>query len=440
MPDEPPIILSESVVPVPPPLAHAHNTSAVFMCAAVRVVRGLWHFAVGVLLSQSLLLSFLVVGWLHRFMQGVVYRRWWKTSPARRNGLSLEQFLKESEAVRSHSQAPSYFLADEFRAAYRSRGARAIFSSLVINAVIGVQAIFNTWVLTLPGCAMMLFSWGFGWNNSFTKGYELAPIGPATGGLGIALLIAAMLYLPMAQAHQAATGSWRAFYQWRIVWRIARHRWLASLFMAGVYSASSLLITVARVRPYFLGQSSRSTTAAQVESELAAYFLGAGIIVIGGCLLVRWLAARIYAGGVLRAISAGDIPVYALAAAQHDALEKLGYLHGSPVAARDSIFDLASRVASLAARFAAGFAFVFVWFSFVAQIYIAQFLNYIPVFGWLNQPLVQLPWIKFVPGKTNDELWGLLIVGIIALSVAVVKSAWSQLSRRKVPTTVSAKA
>jgi hypothetical protein len=39
-----------------------------------------------------------------------------------------------------------------------------------------------------------------------------------------------------------------------------------------------------------------------------------------------------------------------------------------------------------------------VWFTFVAQIFISEFINYHPVIGWLNQPLVQLPWFHYVPG------------------------------------------
>ena len=44
----------------------------------------------------------------------------------------------------------------------------------------------------------------------------------------------------------------------------------------------------------------------------------------------------------------------------------------------------------------AAFAMFLVWFSFGAQIYIAQFMNYIPD-AWLNQPLVQLPLFHFIP-------------------------------------------
>ena len=72
-------------------------------------------------------------------------------------------------------------------------------ASFVLNVKLGVGAIFNTWVLTLPACGLWLFAWYDGWNNSFTKGYEQAGVGPGTELLGVGLFIAAMLYVPMAQ-------------------------------------------------------------------------------------------------------------------------------------------------------------------------------------------------------------------------------------------------
>ena len=48
-------------------------------------------------------------------------------------------------------------------------------------------------------------------------------------------------------------------------------------------------------------------------------------------------------------------------------------------------------------RFAGGALAAVLWFTFVAQIFVAEFLNYRPVVGWLNQPLVQLPWFRYLP-------------------------------------------
>jgi len=40
----------------------------------------LWKFLVGMVCCQSLLFSFLLVGWTYRFMQRVALKAWWKQS------------------------------------------------------------------------------------------------------------------------------------------------------------------------------------------------------------------------------------------------------------------------------------------------------------------------------------------------------------------------
>ena len=56
---------------------------------------------------------------------------------------------------------------------------RAIFGSLGANLKLGAQSLFNIWVLTLPPCALWLFAWWGGWENSFNKGYEQFAVGPS---------------------------------------------------------------------------------------------------------------------------------------------------------------------------------------------------------------------------------------------------------------------
>jgi hypothetical protein len=57
----------------------------------------------------------------------------------------------------------------------------------------------------------------------------------------------------------------------------------------------------------------------------------------------------------------------------------------------------AAWVGTRAGRVTVALATFFVWFTFVAQIFISEFLNYHPVLGWLNQTLVQLPWFHYIP-------------------------------------------
>ena len=108
---------------------------------------------------------------------------------------------------RGVAEWPNWFVAQgaERRAGGTSWWKR-FAGSLWANLRIGVQGIFNVWVWTMPACVLWMFSWYAGWDNSFNKGYEQAWVGPTTGLLGVAMFIAAMFYVPMAQARQAVTG------------------------------------------------------------------------------------------------------------------------------------------------------------------------------------------------------------------------------------------
>jgi hypothetical protein len=467
LPSAPPAASGE----IPPVLEAASNPAATPQRRPKKFRAALmltWRFALGVFLSQSLLFSFVVVGWVQRMMRRTVLRQWWRRSELARQGTSFESFARGIPELAPCALRTNLFFDQDFRDARKTRGWKALSGSLIQNAKFGVQAVFNTWVLTLPGLVLMNFGWYDGWNNSFTKGYEHAFAGPSISWLGIMMFIAAMLYVPMAQAHQASSGSWRAFYQWRLVWRVARQRWAALLALALVYAAVSLPVTALRVRPYFApqiqenetrGQTERlntstsnerptrrgagwqsiptaakpveSLSAREVERDLAGYFLRAGFVVLGGLLLVRWMAARIYAGGLLSAVRKNDVPAYALSAEQLVALEKLHLLAPTTPSARPRVLAVAGRLASLAGRFAAGFAFFFIWFAFVAQVYVMQFLNYLPIVGWANQPLVQLPWIKYVPHEVTGELWSLVVVAGLALAFLGARSAWCELRQAK---------
>jgi hypothetical protein len=55
-------------------------------------------------------------------------------------------------------------------------------------------------------------------------------------------------------------------------------------------------------------------------------------------------------------------------------------------------------------RITTGVALFLVWFSFVAQIYVSEFLLKSSWgHGWVNQPLVQLPWFNYIPPGLKAE-------------------------------------
>src|SRR5262249_35650377 len=133
-----------------------------------------------------------------------------------------------ADNVRNGSLSPSDGERVGVRGSFQRLG-RGLIDSLWLNLRIGFRAITNTWILTLPAGLLWWFGWYDGWNNSFNKGYEQAPVGPLISIIGIIWMIAAMFYVPLAQARQAATGEWRSFFQFRLLWSIVRARALACI-------------------------------------------------------------------------------------------------------------------------------------------------------------------------------------------------------------------
>src|SRR5262249_8209538 len=174
-----------------------------------------WRIAVGSFFCMNLFTSVLVAGWTYRWMQARVLRGWWKRSCLREES-SFEHFLAvlgpDAPVLR-----PRWFLQERPGAAMirptrdgrapgrfrvMLRALKVPAHSLWLNFKVGLQALLCTWLLVGWGCLIMVFSWNFGWLNSFNKGYEESLIGPLSGLLvGIPLFIAAMFYVPMAQVH-----------------------------------------------------------------------------------------------------------------------------------------------------------------------------------------------------------------------------------------------
>jgi hypothetical protein len=286
----------------------------------------------------------------------------------------------------------------------------------------------------MPGCILWLFAWYDGWNNSFNKGYEQAPVGPLTGFLGIFLFIGAMFYVPLAQARQASTGQWRSFYDWKLIWSLVGRHWVLCLFLALLYSILFIPLNVLKTGPAFWIQKidTIAPSSKQLIGMLSNYFFWSGFAVVTFYVAVRWAAARIYARAILLGLQRGEIPVTALAEVERRELERLDLVQISPPRSRHLLIRTALSTSKYVLRGLGFAALTFVWFTFVAQIYIAEFFMYHPVVGWLNQPLVQLPWFRYVPAQLQSpgpEIWltVLFLSGVCFL--LCVRRMWTR-SRR----------
>lgn len=392
---------------VPPDNCRTARSSGPFAKAAVFF----WKFFFGLILTQAVLGSVLVAGWAYRLMQRAVLKQWWRTSRRVNLHQNFEEFLEASHRTAHHVTWPNWIAGQNaWRKIREAAGAgaaaqlrtafRMALPSLWANAKLGTQAILNTWMLTMPGCLLWLFAWYDGWNNSFNKGYEQALVGPLTGLLGVALFMAAMLYVPMAQARQASTGNWRSFYQFRLVWGLVRRTWLGCLALAFAYSAISIPVTVLRTMPTFfsnINPALEDAEPAQVVQLLNTYFFWASVVLFPAFIAVRLLAARLYARALLDATQSGALNEEALSDGEWEALHSLDLLQIKPIPRSHTLVRAVSWLGTRTGRIAATVLMLFIWFTFVAQIFVSEFFNYHPVIGWLNQPLVQLPILKYIP-------------------------------------------
>ncbi|MGI9590470.1 MAG: DUF4013 domain-containing protein [Myxococcota bacterium] len=356
------------------------------------MIRWVWHGLIGALLCQVLPLSLLAVGWTQRLMQRETLRAW--HGQRRAGGGDFAGFAAEKPATAGLPRLPTWLRSPGPR---RSR--RDWTGGLWTNARLGIAAACNTWALTLPGCLLWLFAWYDGWNNSFHKGYEQAAVGPVLGLLGVALFITAMLYVPMAQARQAATGSFRAFYDFGLVWSLVRRRWAAYLRLACLYALLSVPVMVLKTAPIAFDRLPGYATwdEARTAEILGIYFFWAGAFVFGVFVLLRRAAARVYAAAVLDALRAGAIAPERLGAFERAALARLDLLRPEPRAERSRLVRALRGTSLGTARTAALAVAAGVWFAFVAQIFVSEFFNHHRALGWLNQPLVQLPLFQYLP-------------------------------------------
>jgi hypothetical protein len=295
-----------------------------------------------------------------------------------------------------------------------------MFGSLWLNFRLGIQIVANTCVFILPAGLLWWFGWYDGWNNSFNKGYEQAATGPLISIVGIFLFIGAMFYVPMAQARQAVTGNWRSFYQFRLVWSVARSKWLSCIGLALLYCGFGLLLSIFKTGPEFWPQGKpvlEVLTPALTRKSLDGYFFWCALAVLPAFVILRLVAARIYASGLLRQVRAGVIAAETPGEFERDAMERLELMEVERKSERHFLVRLAAWTGTRIGRGVCGFVLGLIWFLFVAEIYVAEFFNYHGAIGWLNQPLVQAPWFHYLPSKVQgaggDLFLVVLVLGIV---------------------------
>jgi hypothetical protein len=379
-----------------------------------------WKLLFGGFACQFPLSSLLVIGWTFRAMRRTAVKHWWSMSERGRGTVSFREDGAAESALKLYQNWPRWFFrqdglrstAGEWKRAPGLKAKarlllRGPFGSLKQNLVLGIQGIFNVAVLTGLPALLWQFGWYAGWDNSFNKGYEQFNVGQLISLTGVALFLVAMLYVPMAQARQGVTGEWRSFYQFKTVWRLIQRRRLASLVLAGFFSLLSIPLSFSRIFPVFLMQDREETRAMSDEQLLAwvgNYYFWVCIAGFIAFVALRLFSARIYAGAIVEAYRAGALKAEELGAFERHMLGGLRLVEQEDALEPHVAMKIVGAATRPVWRAAMTGATLAIWFTFVTQIYVSEFLVYHQTRGFVNQPLIHLPWFRYVPKHLEESV------------------------------------
>jgi len=222
------------------------------------------------------------------------------------------------------------------------------------------------------------------------------------------------------------TGEWRSFFQFRLVWKIVRVRWISNVALALLYSLLALPLNVLKTSPAFQPQNNgalANLTDIQVLKHLDSYFFFCAIVMLPAYVILRLLAARIYASGILALLQTAKIQPAELAPLEFETMQRLNLLEARPNQARHFFIRFITWTGTRVGRMASTFALGLIWFTFVAQIYVTEFLQYHRGLGWMNQPLVQLPWFHYVPARLKSPWSGIAFAVLVWLLASAMARA-----------------
>ena len=143
------------------------------------------------------------------------------------------------------------------------------------------------------------------------------------------------------------------------------------------------------------------TTAIEALELMNSFYFWASMAGFVAYVTLRIVAARIYAGAIVKSLREGLLEESALADVERTWLNEFGLISAEDRAIHP-IVKVHHWTTRPAWRAALALTTAVVWFSFVAQIYVSEFRVYHPVRGFMNQSLVQLPWFRYVPAHLQQ--------------------------------------
>ncbi|MEZ4321341.1 MAG: hypothetical protein R3F61_27945 [Myxococcota bacterium] len=353
----------------------------------VRVAR----FAVGVpvawmlggLACTGLVSGVLALGFVMRWMAWTTERVWWAQS---------------AREAPFDADAPRWILAAD-------PGWRGWIGGLLANLRVGVGGTVHSLLALLPSAALWMFAWRYGWDNSFTKGYDMRSIGPLTGLAGVAVFVGTMLVLPLAQARYATTRSWRAFWDVGLLATLVRRSWTGAVPLAAAHALAGIPFTFMWIYPVFAPiarPEMADWTDAHLLAWLRSYFLVWAILGFATTFALKQLAARWYASALLDAVRSGTVSSRQLDPVEVARLTSLGLLRVKDLSHRHPLVRAADWTASAVGRSIGLASAAFLWGFVAFQLFTGAFFHYRPVIGWVNQPLLLVPAFSHVPAHLTE--------------------------------------
>ncbi len=373
-----------------------------------RIIAFVWKALVGIALCLTPLTAVLVVGWTSRAMQRAVLQAWHAENGGDTDRVPYRAFARGTFATRRLAPWPNWFIAEDLGQRMGDSKAAgggvlrrlfvlavSLLTALWSNMRMGFLTLFATWAATAPIMILWLLSWWGGWENSFNKGYEQAWVGPIVGLIATLMFIAFMTYVPLAQARLASAGTWRAFFDYKLIRTLVAGNPFAVLKLTIYFVFAGLVIAALRVAPLAAGNTMESIATWPEERLMAlkfGYYVLCAAVAFALFVVLRLAAARIYARALLKAVRSGRLKADRLSDTERDYLAALKLLEPVAKEGRGVMARAALSTGRGMMRLAAAAPALILWFVFAAQIYIAQFFNH-DWFAWVNHPLIQVPWM-----------------------------------------------
>lgn len=372
-----------------------------------KALRTFWTLLVCGLFTQSLFTSIFVLGWIYRWTKRFIFKKLFHFSNIAKN-TSWYEFASNNSEIIVVRDIPNLLLSqtDSFRT---SKGIlkklKSLFHSFCLNWKTGISAIMTIWVLTIIPSLLWAIAWYTGWHISFNKMYEESATGISLSLLGMLLFILVMFYLPLAQTRHAFTGKWQSFFDFSFIKAMICHSPIKLLLLALGYSISSIVLTFFKILPVFFYNMNPALDAlspSQALEFINRYYFYTGLCGFLLLLFLKTIAGYIYAVTLMEMWTQKVLAIEEFHPQEISTFQMLGISYGLEYQKPKTFMKIIKLPLSVSYRavFAVAISFVWGFFSFIP--FFSQFFNYYPVWGFLNQPLVQLPCFNYISAKNQN--------------------------------------